>query len=54
MEWWKDDGNSHYALTGGINYRPHANFVLRPEIRHDWDPVNFNQTTFGMDAILVY
>jgi hypothetical protein len=54
LEWWKDDGNSHNAVTAGINYRPHANLVFRPEIRHDWDPVAFDQTTFGMDAILVY
>lgn len=55
MEWWKDDGHSHYAVTGGINYRPHANFILRPEIRHDWQPfANFDVTTFGMDAILTY
>lgn len=55
MEWWKDDGNSHYEATFGVNYRPHANIVLRPEVRHDWKPWNnFEETTFGMDAILVY
>ncbi|MEN0109656.1 MAG: outer membrane beta-barrel protein, partial [Planctomycetota bacterium] len=23
-------------LTMGLNYRPHANFVIRPEVRYDW------------------
>jgi hypothetical protein len=25
-----------YALTLGVNYRPHANLVFRPELRFDW------------------
>ena len=25
-----------YELTAGVNWRPHANFVFRPEIRYDW------------------
>jgi hypothetical protein len=25
-----------YELTAGLNWRPHANFCLRPEIRYDW------------------
>jgi hypothetical protein len=25
-----------YALTTGLNYRPHANVVIRPEVRYDW------------------
>lgn len=55
MEWWKDDGDSHYALTSGVNYRPHANFILRPEVRYDWNPGDYDgDTVFGMDAILTY
>ena len=28
-----------------------ANVVIRPEIRHDWQPfAQFDQTTFGIDA----
>jgi len=23
-------------MTWGVNYRPHANVVIRPEIRYDW------------------
>lgn len=54
MEWWKDEGTSQYALTGGINYRPHANVVFRPEVRLDWRPFGPAQRTFGMDAIVIY
>ena len=55
IEWWKDDGNSHYEATAGINYRPHANVVVRPEVRQDWQPFRqFDETTFGVDTILVY
>ena len=59
-----------FALTGGINYRPHANLIIRPEIRYDWindDPALLaaadrpllegngdDQTTFGVDAILTF
>ena len=54
MEWWKADNItgyaphggvlpangsfSYYAATFGANIRPHANFVLRPEVRIDWSP----------------
>jgi hypothetical protein len=55
IEWWKDEGHSYYEWTLGLNYRPMANLVLRPEIRHDWQPfADFDQTTFGVDAILTY
>mgnify|MGYP005840648749 CR=1 FL=1 len=45
FEWFRDDdgtrvvaGNAgdYYELTAGLNWRPHANLVLRPEIRYDW------------------
>jgi len=55
IEWWKDEGHSNYEWTVGMNYRPMANVVVRPEIRHDWQPfAQFDQTTFGIDAILTY
>ena len=43
MEWWKSntvtgESTSFYELTGGINYKPHANVVIRPEIRYNWTP----------------
>jgi hypothetical protein len=25
-----------YELTAGLNWKPHPNFVLRPELRYDW------------------
>ena len=73
FEWWNIQegaaaGSSDlYALTLGVNHRPHANVIVRPEIRWDWNddqvavggaPVlengDDNQTTFGIDAILTF
>ncbi len=75
FEWWNAEGpgfvgpngnlpagdNDIYALTMGVNYKPHANVVVRPEIRWDWDDSGTfleggddNQTTFGMDAIFTF
>lgn len=60
-EWYKSDGNSIYALTGGVNYRPSQNLVIRPEIRYQWDPESANygldtdgDAIFGIDAILTF
>jgi hypothetical protein len=45
LEWFRDEdgvrvvaGNpgSYYEATLGLNYKPHANFLLRPELRWDW------------------
>ncbi|MEN0109331.1 MAG: outer membrane beta-barrel protein, partial [Planctomycetota bacterium] len=67
LEWWKNDGASYQALTMGLNYRPHANFVIRPEVRYDWvasdgaaeavsftDADEYNNWSFGMDAIFTF
>ena len=55
VEWWKSDGNSQYEATWGVNIRPLANVVIRPEIRYDWNPGTGNDfTTFGIDSILTY
>lgn len=76
FEWWNvatdqfgRDGNADvYALTMGLNYRPHANLIIRPEIRYDWvrgvtaDEAavvglfdsGVDQFTFGMDTILTF
>jgi hypothetical protein len=81
FEWWNVSKNSAnffttptagdadvYALTTGLNYRPHANLIIRPEIRYDWvrgatstetaDIGLFesgrDQFTFGMDTILTF
>lgn len=69
-EWWKSnnvvagDDISFYNIAGGVNYRPQANLVIRPEVRYDWTPAedavnaslgeDYNQTWFGVDAILTY
>lgn len=37
-EWWKANGVSYYEITGGINIKPCANFVIRPEVRYQWAP----------------
>jgi hypothetical protein len=68
-EWWKSNNvtgssASFYNITGGLNYHPHANVVIRPEIRYDWTPSDdavdnalgedYNQTWFGIDAVFTY
>jgi hypothetical protein len=70
LEWWKSnvyvpgDNISYYDVTAGVNYRPHANFVLRPEIRYDWTPAadtvnnaigtNYNQWSFSVDGVFTF
>lgn len=46
IEWFRDDDGvrvappgkpgSYYEATLGLNYKPHANLLVRPEIRWDW------------------
>jgi len=62
IEWWKSntvtgESTSFYELTGGVNYKPHANVVIRPEMRYDWSPTEFggyNRGIFGIDAIFTF
>ena len=67
MEWYKADSVSYYTLTGGVNVKATANLTVRPEVRKMWAPGNpdtytgagytgqlFNQTVFGVDAILTF
>lgn len=61
VEWWKANGVSYHEITGGVNYKPHANVVIRPEIRYQWSPAAANpvgipdqQTIFGIDTILTF
>ncbi len=67
FEWWSNKTAATgrynvYALTTGVNYRPHANLVVRPEFRWDWDDErqaglqngDKSQTTFGIDTILTF
>ncbi len=60
-EWWKSDSDSVYAVTAGVNIKPHANLIIRPEIRYQADPGQQNagiasneDAIFGVDAILTY
>ncbi len=50
-----------YALTLGVNHKPHANVTIRPEIRFDWDDDGVvgledgdDQTTFGIDTVFTF
>ncbi|OHB81852.1 MAG: hypothetical protein A2W31_07075 [Planctomycetes bacterium RBG_16_64_10] len=47
--------HSLYEATFGVNIRPHANFVFRPEIRYDWAPfADYDQTIFGIDMFATF
>ncbi|MEO1527813.1 MAG: porin [Planctomycetota bacterium] len=69
FEWYQQEGvftaagteTDVYALTMGLNYRPHANVIVRPEIRFDWDDTatagleeGDNQETVGIDTIFLF
>ncbi len=67
LEWFnveedpQGDRSDLYEVTFGFNYRPHANFVIRPELRWEQDndgftvdPARNNQVGFGMDMILMF
>ncbi len=58
---------SFYNLTGGVNWKPHANIVVRPEVRYDWFAGTYNpgglpfdnatkddQFSLGFDVIITY
>lgn len=71
FEWFRDDdgarvipGNpgDYYGLTAGLNWKPHANLTVRPELRYDWfqgtgTPFaggNTDQFSGGFDVIATY
>lgn len=61
VEWWKADGNSLYEMAYGLNIKPHANVIIRPEVRYNWSPAAaiagtpYDDTTiFGIDAIVTF
>lgn len=62
LEWWKRDGSSLWEATAGLNWKPQANFVLRPEIRYNWGSGLTNNiaadfdagTIFGIDGIFTF
>lgn len=66
---WSGRGfaGNFFDITAGLNWRPHANLVVRPECRWDWydgpaGPTGLpfdggneaNQFTFGVDAIVTF
>ncbi len=65
QEWYKADGSSYNTMTYGVNIMPMDKLVIRPEVRHMWSGADnsvaapghedlFNQTVFGIDAIVTY
>ena len=77
LEWYENEGiytnvgqeADIYQLTLGLNYKPHANVTVRPEVRWDWVENNTavlaagntvtedgddDQTTFGIDTIITF
>ncbi len=72
-EWFRDDdgarvvqgaAGNYYNITAGLNWRPHANVVVRPEVRYDWydgiGPQPFDggaedeQASGGVDVIFTF
>ena len=69
-EWFKVDGDSIYEITGGVNIRPTANLIIRPEYRYQFgdrdgfdglfanddgtNDVAIDEGIFGIDAILTF
>ena len=39
-----------YSLTAGLNYLPHPNVLIRPEIRSDWFSGNRNPYNDGENS----
>lgn len=61
LEWWKSDqlfgsSASTWGATTGINWRPHANVVIRPEFRVDGGAAALHQgdPIIGIDAIILF
>jgi hypothetical protein len=60
-EWWKSEGTSLYAITGGLNIKPHSQVTIRPEVKYDWSPGGAtvaaggtDNTTFAVDVIFTF
>jgi hypothetical protein len=41
------DGGLYTQITGGLNWRPHPNIVIRPEVRWDWSDLQGNPDVPG-------
>lgn len=60
-EYWDTDpaaGTRQFAnsLTGGLNFRPHANVVVRPEARYDWNTAATarDAVNLGVDVVITF
>jgi hypothetical protein len=74
LEWFRDDdgvrigeganeAGAYYEATLGLNWKPHPNITVRPELRWDWfdgtafpydDGTEKDLFTGGIDAIFTY
>ena len=45
-------GGNYVAVTGGLNWRPHGNVTVRPEIRWDYSDLRGNAAVTGGDPNL--
>jgi hypothetical protein len=70
-EWFRDQSGfrysageaSYYDVTAGVNWKPKAWLVVRPEVRYDWAQAQsapfdagkqFNQVVMGIDAVIQF
>lgn len=60
-EYWETDPaagtrQSANSLTGGLNFRPHANIVVRPEARYDWNTAATarDAVNVGLDFVVTF
>lgn len=44
------NGQDYFAITAGLNIKPHSNVVFRPELRWDWSNVESNPNVPGGQA----
>jgi len=42
-------GGNYFAVTGGMNWRPHSNLTIRPEVRWDYSDLKGNGAVPGGD-----
>ncbi len=63
----RDRAGSYYNLTGGVNWKPHTNITVRPEVRYDWfsgtyrpgglpydNATKDNQFSLGFDVVILF
>ena len=64
-EYWQMNGVDYYEVTGGVNFKPLPNLMVRPEGRYQWGPgstasannpagVPVNTGIFGVDMIVTF